>query len=67
MQINGRSQRGGSILFFNEAGGRFGKRTEIEAHEGLVLIGVRSPGSIPTEFPPELVVVRGSRQPWERI
>jgi SpoVK/Ycf46/Vps4 family AAA+-type ATPase len=60
------AERAGSILFVDEADGLFGKRTEIEDHDGPVVIGARSLQSIPDELRAGLVVVEAPRLPWWR-
>jgi SpoVK/Ycf46/Vps4 family AAA+-type ATPase len=55
------AERAGAILFFDEADGLFGKSSETEAHEGPVVIGVRSIRSIPDELRKGLVVVKAQR------
>ncbi len=42
------AERAGSILFFDEADGLFGKQTDVDAHDGPVVIGARSLQAIPT-------------------
>ena len=55
----------GAILVFDEADGLFGKRDEIERHDGPVVLGVRSIASIPAELRKNLVVVKAPRRrPW---
>ena len=56
------AERGGSILFFDEADDLFGKRDEIERHDGPVVLGVRSIASIPVELRKNLVVVKAPRR-----
>jgi SpoVK/Ycf46/Vps4 family AAA+-type ATPase len=56
------AERGGTILFFDEADDLFGKRTEIEAHDGPVVLGVRELKNLPPELRQGLVVVRAPRQ-----
>ena len=60
------AERGGSILFFDESDELFGKRDEIERHDGPVVLGVRSLRSIPRELRKGLVVVKAPRPPWWR-
>ena len=55
------AERAGAILFFDESDDLFGKSSEIEAHDGPVLIGVRSIKSIPDELRKGLVVVKAGR------
>jgi SpoVK/Ycf46/Vps4 family AAA+-type ATPase len=55
------AERSGAILFFDEADDLFGKSSEIEEHDGLVVIGVRSIRSIPDELRKGLVVVKAGR------
>lgn len=52
------------ILFFDESDDLFGKRAEIEQHEGPVVIGARSLESIPAELRKGLVVVKAPRPRW---
>ena len=59
-----RAARGGGILVFDESDDLFGKRDEIEQHEGPVVIGARSLESIPDELRSGLVVVRAPRPNW---
>ena len=55
----------GAILVFDEADDLFGKREEIERHDGPVVLGVRSIRSIPAELRKDLVVVKAPRRrPW---
>jgi SpoVK/Ycf46/Vps4 family AAA+-type ATPase len=61
-----RAERGGAILFFDESDDLFGKREEIEQHEGPVVLGARSLRSVPPELRGNLVVVRAPRPPWWR-
>ena len=56
------AERGGTILFFDEADDLFGKRDEIEAHDGPVVLGVRSLRSVPPELRAGLVVVKAPRR-----
>ena len=56
--------RGGTILFFDEADDLFGKRAEIDGHDGPVVLGVRSIRSIPDELRRGLVVVKAPRTGW---
>jgi SpoVK/Ycf46/Vps4 family AAA+-type ATPase len=58
------AERGGAILIFDESDDLFGKRDEIEQHEGPVVIGARSLDSIPDELRNGLVVVQAPRPPW---
>ena len=58
------AERAGTILFFDESDDLFGKRTEIEQHDGPVVIGVRSIESIPDELRKGLVVVKAPRPRW---
>ena len=60
------AERGGSILFFDESDDLFGKRDEIERHDGPVVLGVRSISSIPAQMRKGMVVVRAPRSPWWR-
>jgi SpoVK/Ycf46/Vps4 family AAA+-type ATPase len=57
---------GGAILFFDESDDLFGKRDEIERHDGPVVLGVRSIRSVPPELRENLVVVKAPRPPWWR-
>ena len=58
------AERAGAFLFFDEADGLFGKRDQIEQHEGPVVIGARSLESIPDELRRGLVVVQAPRPRW---
>ena len=58
------AERSGAVLFFDEADDLFGKRAEIEQHDGPVVLGVRSIRSIPPELRTNLVVVRAPRRGW---
>ena len=60
------AERAGAILFFDESDDLFGKRDEVESHDGPVVIGVRSIESIPPELRKNLVVVRAPRPSWWR-
>jgi AAA+ superfamily predicted ATPase len=60
------AESAGTILFFDEADGLFGKRDEIERHDGPVLIGARSIESIPDELRKGLVIVKAPRPRWWR-
>ena len=60
------AERSGAVLFFDEADDLFGKREEIERHDGPVVLGVRSIRSIPPELRKDLVVVRAPRGGWWR-
>jgi SpoVK/Ycf46/Vps4 family AAA+-type ATPase len=60
------AERSGAILFVDEADDLFGKRAEIEQHDGPVVLGVRSIRSIPPELRTNLVVVRAPRRGWWR-
>jgi SpoVK/Ycf46/Vps4 family AAA+-type ATPase len=59
-----RAERAAAILFFDESDDLFGKRTEIEQHDGPVVIGARSIESIPDELRKGLVVVQAPRPRW---
>ena len=61
-QAFGAAERGGTVLFFDEADDLFGKRADIEAHDGPVVLGVRSLRNVPTELREGLVVVRAPRR-----
>ena len=61
------AERGGTILVFDEADGLFGKRDEIERHDGPVVLGVRAIASIPAELRKNLVVVKTPRPRWWRL
>lgn len=64
----GRAEGAAAILFFDESDNLFGRRTEIEQHDGPVVIGARSVKSIPDELRKGLVVVKVPRPRWwERI
>ena len=58
------AERSAAILFYDESDDLFGKRTEIEQHDGPVVIGVRSIESIPDELRKGLVVVKAPRPRW---
>ena len=58
------AESGGGILFFDESDGLFGKRDEIERHNGPVILGVRSIRSIPSDLRKNLVVVKAPRKRW---
>ena len=58
------AERAGAVLFFDEADDLFGKRDEIERHDGPVVLGVRSIRSIPAELRANLVVVRAPGGSW---
>jgi len=58
------AERSGAVLFFDEADDLFGKRAEIEQHDGPVVLGVRSIRSIPPELRANLVVVRAPGAAW---
>ena len=60
-RVFGSAERTGTILFFDESDDLFGKSREIEAHDGPVVIGVRSIKSIPDELRKRLVVVKAGR------
>lgn len=61
------AERGGTVLFFDESDDLFGKRDEIERHDGPVVLGVRSIASIPAELRKHLVVVKAPRPRWWRL
>ena len=61
------AERGGTVLFFDESDELFGKRDEIERHDGPVVLGVRSIASIPAELRKHLVVVKAPRPRWWRF
>ncbi len=65
-RVFNRAERGGAILFFDESDDLFGKRDEIERHDGPVVLGVRSIRSIPPELRTGLVVVKAPRRRWWR-
>jgi SpoVK/Ycf46/Vps4 family AAA+-type ATPase len=56
------AERGGSILFVDESDDLFGRRGEIERHDGPVVLGVRSISSIPAEMRKNLIVVKAPRR-----
>ena len=56
------AESSGPILVFDEADGLFGKRDEIERHDGPVVLGVRSIASIPAELSKNLVLVKAPRR-----
>jgi SpoVK/Ycf46/Vps4 family AAA+-type ATPase len=60
------AERAGQILFFDEADVLLGKQSEIEQHDGPVVIGARSLESIPEELRAGLVVVKAPQLPWWR-
>ncbi|MDX6440065.1 MAG: hypothetical protein QOF45_2648 [Gaiellaceae bacterium] len=62
------AERAGAILFCDESDDLFGKRDEIEQHDGPVVIGARSIESIPDELRRGLVIVKAPRPRWwERV
>ena len=65
-QVLDAAERSGAVLFFDEADDLFGKREEIERHDGPVVLGVRSIRSVPPELRKNLVVVRAPRGRWWR-
>jgi SpoVK/Ycf46/Vps4 family AAA+-type ATPase len=60
------AERAGAILFFDESEDLFGKRDEVESHDGPVVIGAPSIESVPPELRKGLVVVRAPTPPWWR-
>jgi len=60
------AERVGAVLFFDEADALFGRRTEIDQHDGPVVLGFRSVRSIPPELRKALVVVRAPGGEWWR-
>jgi AAA+ superfamily predicted ATPase len=60
------AERGGAILFCDESDDLFGRRAEIEQHDGPVVIGARSIESIPDELRKGLVIVKAPRPRWWR-
>jgi AAA+ superfamily predicted ATPase len=60
------AERSGAILFYDESDDLFGKRDEIEQHDGPVVIGARSIESIPDELRKGLVIVKAPRPRWWR-
>jgi ATPase family associated with various cellular activities (AAA) len=60
------AERAASILIVDEADGLLGRLTEIEQHDGPVVIGARSLQSIPEGLRTGLVVVNAPRLPWWR-
>jgi AAA+ superfamily predicted ATPase len=60
-QVFDRAERAGAVLFFDESDDLFGKSTEIQEHDGPVVIGARSIASIPDELRKGLVVVKAPR------
>jgi SpoVK/Ycf46/Vps4 family AAA+-type ATPase len=60
------AERAGAILFFDESDDLFGKRDEVERHDGPVVLGARSIDSIPPELRKGLVVVKTPRSSWWR-
>jgi hypothetical protein len=58
------AERSMAVLFFDEADGLFGKREEVKRHDGPVVLGVRSIGSIPPELRKNLIVLRPPRGSW---
>lgn len=58
------AERGGTILTFDESDHLFGKRGEIERHDGPVVLSVRSMTAIPAELRKNLVVVKAPRRRW---
>jgi SpoVK/Ycf46/Vps4 family AAA+-type ATPase len=61
-QVFDAAERGGAILFFDEADDLFGKRDDVEAHDGPVVMGVRELRNVPPELRKGLVVVRAPRR-----
>jgi SpoVK/Ycf46/Vps4 family AAA+-type ATPase len=61
------AERGGTILVFDEADDLFGRRDEIERHDGPIVLGVRAIASIPAELRKQLVVVKAPRPRWWRL
>jgi SpoVK/Ycf46/Vps4 family AAA+-type ATPase len=62
------AERAGAILFYDESDDLFGKRDEVERHDGPVVLGARSLDSIPPELRKGLVVVKAPRPPrWRRL
>ena len=61
------AERSAAILFVDESDDLFGKRDEIEQHDGPVVIGARSLESIPDELRKGLVVVKAPRPRWWRF
>ena len=57
------AERGGAVLYFDEADDLFGRRAEIEAHDGPVVIGVRRLRNVPPELRHGLVAVKAPRRP----
>ncbi len=60
------AERAGAILFYDESDDLFGKRGEVERHDGPVVLGARSLDSIPRELRKGLVVVKAPAPPWWR-
>jgi AAA+ superfamily predicted ATPase len=60
-QVFDRAERAGAVLFFDESDDLFSKSTEIQEHDGPVVIGARSITSIPHELRKGLVVVKAPR------
>jgi SpoVK/Ycf46/Vps4 family AAA+-type ATPase len=56
------AERAGAVLFFDESDDLFGKRAEIEEHDGPVVLGARSLQAIPSDLRKNLVVLRAPRQ-----
>jgi SpoVK/Ycf46/Vps4 family AAA+-type ATPase len=63
-RVFGSAERAETVLFFDESDDLFGKRDEIEQHDGPVVIGARSLESIPDELRKGLVVVKAPRPRW---
>ena len=59
-----RAERAGRILFVDEADDLFGRRAEIEEHDGPVVVGARSLDAIPDELRKGLVVVKAPKPRW---
>ncbi len=56
------AEESNAILFVDEADDLFGKRAEIEAHDGPVVLGVRHLRNVPPELRKGLVAVRAPRR-----
>jgi len=63
-QTFGRAGSAGAILFLDESDDLFGKRAEIEQHDGPVVLGARSIRSIPRELRKNFVVVKAPQPRW---
>jgi len=63
-EMFGAAERSGAVLFVDEADDLFGRREEIEQHDGPVVLVVRSIRSIPPQLRKNLIVVHAPRGGW---